>query len=55
VDVLALTQEDYDQTPFRSLYMRAVDKLREATSPDYLLDPNTGEKTEWAIQFFAYD
>ncbi|KAM3069096.1 hypothetical protein ACMFMG_004275 [Clarireedia jacksonii] len=55
MDVLVLTQEDYDQTPFRSLYMRAVDKLREATSPDYLRDPNTGEKTEWAIQFFAYD
>ncbi|KAJ8059245.1 hypothetical protein OCU04_012213 [Sclerotinia nivalis] len=55
LDVVALTEEKCEETPFKSLYMRAVDKLREASSPDYLRDPETGEKTEWAIQFFAYD
>ena len=55
VDILALTEEKYEDTPFRSLYSRAVDKLREATSTDYLRDPNTSDKPDWAIQFFAYD
>lgn len=55
MDILALTEEKYEETPFRSLYGRAVDKLREATGPDYLRDPVTNEKPAWAIQFFAYD
>jgi hypothetical protein len=54
MDVIALTEEKYDGVPFRSLYGRAVDKLREATSPDYLRQPD-GTKPDWAIQFFAYD
>src|ERR1700760_1582951 len=55
VSNLALKEEKDEGVPFRSLYGRAVDKLREATSPDYLRDPNTLEKRDWAIQFFAYD
>jgi hypothetical protein len=55
VDIVALTDEKYNETSFKSLYMRAVDKLREASSPNYLRDPDTGEKPDWAIQFFAYD
>ena len=55
MDILALTDERYQEVPFKSLYIRAVDKLREATSPNYLRDPNTGEKPDWAIQFFSYD
>ncbi|APA09106.1 hypothetical protein sscle_04g038760 [Sclerotinia sclerotiorum 1980 UF-70] len=55
MDIVALTEEKYEETPFKSLYMRAVDKLREVSSPDYLRDPETGEKPEWAIQFFSYD
>lgn len=55
MDILALTEEKFEETPFRSLYLRAVDKLREVTSPDYLRDPKTGGKSDWGIQFFAYD
>lgn len=55
MDVLAYTDEKWEGKPFKSLYMRAVDKLREATAPDYLRDPKTGKKPDWAIQFFAYD
>jgi hypothetical protein len=55
VDVLAITEENYKEAPFKSLYMRAVDVLRNASSPEYMRDPITGEKTDWAIQFFAYD
>ena len=55
VDCLALTEERYEEVPFKSLDMRAVNKLREATSPNYLRDPKTGEKPDRAIQFFAYD
>lgn len=54
MDVIALTEEKYEGDPFQSLYMRAVAKLREATSPDYLRLEN-GTKEEWGIQFFAYD
>jgi hypothetical protein len=54
MDVIALTEEKYEGQPFRSLYLRAVDKLREATSPDYLREPD-GTKPDWAIHFFAYD
>ena len=55
MDIIAVAEERYEPTPYRSLYGRAVDRLREATSPDYLKDPNTGEKADWGIQFFAYD
>jgi hypothetical protein len=55
MDILALTEERYEPTPFRSLYGRAVDKLREATSPEYMKNPDTGVQDEWGIQFFAYD
>ncbi|KAL8968034.1 MAG: hypothetical protein Q9197_005100 [Variospora fuerteventurae] len=43
-----------DREPFQSLYMKAVDVVRETQKPDYLVD-ESGHKKEWAIQFFAYD
>ena len=54
MDVIILSDEKYEGDPFRSFYLRAVDKLREAMSPDYLLKSD-GTKEEWAIHFFAYD
>ena len=54
MDIIAITDEKYEAEPFKSLYMRAVDKLREASSPDYLREPD-GTKPDWAIHFFAYD
>lgn len=55
MDILAFTEEKWEGKPFLSLYQRALDKLREATSPEYLLNKDNGIKGEWAIQFFAYD
>lgn len=55
MDILAIADEKYEGEPYRSLYGRAVDKLREATHPDYLRNKETGEKPDWGIQFFAYD
>lgn len=55
MDIIAVADERFEGTTYRSLYGRAVDKLREATGPNYLRNPDTGEKPEWGIQFFAYD
>ena len=46
MDVVAQSHED--QEPYKSLYMRAVETVREASKPDYKDKP-------WAIQFFSYD
>ena len=52
MDVLPITEERYEdlegnkEKPFKSLYMRAVERLKEAMKPEY---------PEWGIQFFAYD
>ena len=46
MDVVVQSHEHKE--PFKSFYMRAVDKVRETQQPDYLEKP-------WAIQFFAYD
>ena len=46
MDVVAQSYED--QEPYKSLYMRAVETVREASKPDY-------KDTPWAIQFFSYD
>lgn len=46
MDVAVLSHEE-DPTS-KSLYMRAVETVREAQKPDYKDNP-------WAIQFFAYD
>lgn len=54
MDVGALCDEEYGP-PYKSLYMRAVDKLRETQQPSYLLNTQTGRNDPWAIQFFAYD
>lgn len=61
MDIVATADERYEESeegkgkPYKSFYMRAVERLREASAPDYLKDPNTGEKPDWGIQFFAYD
>ncbi|KAL8955845.1 MAG: hypothetical protein Q9183_006506 [Haloplaca sp. 2 TL-2023] len=52
MDVAVHSHEEKE--PFKSLYMRAVDVVRETQSPDYLKNEK-GEKGEWGIQFFAYD
>lgn len=46
MDVVVQSHEDRE--PYKSLYMRAVETVREASEPDYKDKP-------WAIQFFAYD
>jgi len=46
MDVVAQSWEDRE--PFKSLYMRAVETVREASKPDY-------KDKRWAIQFFSYD
>lgn len=45
MDVVVQSHEHKE--PFKSLYMRAVDTVRETQKPDYM--------ENWAIQFFAYD
>ncbi|KAL8662906.1 MAG: hypothetical protein Q9202_004328 [Teloschistes flavicans] len=52
MDVAVHSHEDKD--PFKSLYMRAVDVIRETQSPDYLRN-DEGVQRKWGIQFFAYD
>jgi hypothetical protein len=55
MDVLAFAEERYDELEenkdktYKSLYIRAVEKLREATSPRYR------GGAEWGIQLFQYD
>ena len=46
MDVVAQSHEDRE--PYKSLYMRAVETVREASKPDYKDNP-------WGIQFFSYD
>ncbi|CAF9935634.1 MAG: hypothetical protein HETSPECPRED_009852 [Heterodermia speciosa] len=46
MDVIVQSHED--ATPYKSLYTRAVETVREAQKPDYKDNP-------WAIQFFSYD
>ncbi|CAL8580741.1 hypothetical protein XPA_006461 [Xanthoria parietina] len=53
MDVAVHSHEDKED--FKSLYMRAVDVIRETQQADYLLDKETGKKGEWGVQFFAYD
>ena len=53
MDVVVQTHEDV--TPYKSLYEIAVDTVRESFEPDFGKDPETGEKPDWAIRFFAYD
>ncbi|KAL8684111.1 MAG: hypothetical protein Q9224_006605, partial [Gallowayella concinna] len=53
MDVAVHSHED--RKDFKSLYMRAVDVIRETQQADYLVDKETGKKGEWGVQFFAYD
>ncbi|KAL8945999.1 MAG: hypothetical protein Q9222_007545 [Ikaeria aurantiellina] len=58
MDVAVHPHENFKEKGFeeyKSLYMRAVDVVRETQSPDYLKDKETGKKGEWGVQFFAYD
>lgn len=52
MDVVAQSHED--RTPYTSLYMRAVDTIRETQAPGYKTD-DQGREHRWAIQFFSYD
>ncbi|KAI9798133.1 MAG: hypothetical protein M1835_004222 [Candelina submexicana] len=53
MDVVALATEDISP-PYRSLYIRAVEHLRENLAPGYARD-HQGREGRWAIRFFAYD
>lgn len=46
MDVVAVSDEEYDIEPYQSLYMRAVEVLRETLRPEY---------GKWAARWFAYD
>lgn len=46
MDVVAISDEEYDREPYQSLYMRAVDVMRETVRPEY---------GPWAARWFAYD
>lgn len=46
MDVIAVSDEEYDLEPYQSLYMRAVEVIRETLHPDY---------GKWAARSFAYD
>ena len=52
MDVAVQSHEDWE--PFKSLYMRAVDVIRETQKPGYETD-DQGREGRWGIQFFAYD
>jgi hypothetical protein len=49
-----IPQSDEAREPFKSLYMRTVDILRETTSVGYARDEQ-GREGRWALRFFAYD
>ncbi len=49
-----VTQAWEDREPYKSLYMRAVDTIRETQVPGYRKDEQ-GREGRWAIQFFSYD
>lgn len=46
MDVVAVSDEEYDIEPYQSLYMRAVEVMRETLHPEY---------GPWAARWFAYD
>ena len=52
MDVIAQSHEEKE--PFKSLYMRAVDTIRETQAPGYATD-DKGQEKRWGIRFFAYD
>ncbi|KAI9800663.1 MAG: hypothetical protein M1825_003985 [Sarcosagium campestre] len=52
MDVVAVSKEDKED--FQSLYMFAVEGLREALAPGFARDDN-GREGRWGIRFFAYD
>ena len=46
MDIVAVSDEDYNIKPYQSLYMRAVEVMRKSLNPDY---------GRWAARWFAYD
>ncbi|KAI9838283.1 MAG: hypothetical protein M1819_005551 [Sarea resinae] len=52
MDVVALPAEDIPP-PYKSLYLRAVDTLRQTLAPGYARKDD--REGRWAIRFFAYD
>ena len=52
MDIAVLSREE--EEPYKSLYMKAVDVVREVSAPDYMKNDD-GTQDRWAIQFFAYD
>jgi hypothetical protein len=52
MDVAAISYEERD--PYHSLYLKAVDVLRESLAPGFAVNEQ-GREGRWAIRFFAYD
>ncbi|KAG9244016.1 hypothetical protein BJ878DRAFT_534840 [Calycina marina] len=55
MDIIVLAEERYKGVPYKSFYQRALDKVKEVSSPQYLRNSVSGQQDEWGIQFFAYD
>jgi hypothetical protein len=52
MDVVAISYEDRE--PYRSLYLRAVDGLREALAPGFAVD-DQGREGRWGTRFYSFD
>ena len=52
MDVVALSGEDV--TPYKSLYMRCVETLRQTIKKDYAPGPN-GTTNRWGTRLFSFD
>lgn len=46
MDVVAVSDEEYNHEPYQSLYMRAIEVMRDSLRPEY---------GQWAARWFAYD
>ncbi len=53
MDIITLADEAMTE-PYKSMYMRAVDVLRETLAPGYAHD-RQGREGRWAIRFFNFD
>ncbi|KAI9790655.1 MAG: hypothetical protein M1835_000848 [Candelina submexicana] len=53
MDIITLADEDMEE-PYKSMYMRAVDVLRETLAPGYAHD-RSGREGRWSIRFFNFD
>ncbi|MCJ1223868.1 hypothetical protein MMC12_000511 [Toensbergia leucococca] len=48
-----LVQSSEEERPYKSLYLRVVDTLRETLAPDFVNEEKFNGK--WSLRFFAYD